>query len=346
MDQLDWIVTGIKKENEATKTFYLMMDGADLIQYHPGQFLTFLFRHNQHELRRSYSFSSAPGIDPQPSVTIKRIPNGEISRYFHDHISPGDKLKSLRPAGRFTVDGGADSPQQLFFIAGGSGIVPIFSLIKHVLSTESLSEIILLNQNHDEESVIFSGQLNEWQSRFPHRFRIFNFLSSPLEKSLGTHRLTNELLETTIGKWKNPDCETLFYLCGPESFMRMAQFTLKLMGMNDRQIRREYFTVQFVPPPPLALDPLPKNVHISMPGREFEFESLYPNTILQSALDHGIQIPYSCRGARCSTCMAKCVSGKVRMSMNEVLTDQDLEQGWILTCVGYAATDVSLSFEA
>ena len=341
MDKLDLIITRIEKENEVTKTFYLE-SSKKAIQYHAGQFLTFLFTHDQRELRRSYSFSSAPGIDKEPSITIKRIPNGEISRLFHDHLKAGDKLKSLPASGRFIAESNPKSQRQFFFIAAGSGIVPVFSLIKHLLREEPLSEIILLNQNHDEESVIFSNLLHAWQNQYPVRFRMINLLSNPVNKSLGSHRLTNEILESTVMEWLQPERETLFYLCGPEAFMRMAQFTLKLMGFGDPQIRREYFTVQFIPPPPLALDPAPQKINVLMNGKEFQFYTSYPKTILQSALDHGIQLPYSCRGARCSTCMAKCASGRVEMSMNEVLSDQDLEQGWVLTCVGYAASDLKL----
>jgi ring-1,2-phenylacetyl-CoA epoxidase subunit PaaE len=344
MDQLDWTIARIEKENEFTKTFYLKNSESETVAYLAGQFLTFLFKSDLYELRRSYSFSSAPGIDAMPSITIKRIANGAISRQFHDHLAVGDKLASLQPAGRFTIESKCADSRQFCFIAAGSGIVPIFSLIKQLLQKEPLSEVLLLNQNHDEESIIFSRQLNDWHDQFPDRLQIINILSDPLDKTQKSHRLTNDLLEILVSKWIRPQKECFFYLCGPESFMRMAQFTLRLMGFEDRQIRREYFTVQFVPPPPLSLNPLPRMVQISMGGKEFRFETRYPNTILQSALDHKIQLPYSCRGARCSTCMAKCISGNVKMSMNEVLTDQDIEQGWILTCVGYAASDVSLSF--
>ena len=344
MDHLEWTITRIENENELTKSFYLKNSASNTVPYQAGQFLTFLFKDDMHELRRSYSFSSTPGIDDISFITIKRITNGAISRHFHDHLSVGDKLKSLAPAGRFIIETKQGARRQFCFIAAGSGIVPVFSLIKQLLKEEPLSEILLLNQNHDEESLIFSRQLFECEHQFPNRFQNVNFLSNPTNKSLRSRRLTNDLLETRISKWVQPEKECFFYLCGPESFMRMAQFTLRLMGFSDGQIRREYFTVQFVPPPPLTLDHSVRTVQIFIAGHEYYFETKYPATILQSALDLGIQLPYSCRGARCSTCMAKCTSGIVKMSMNEVLTDQDLEQGWVLTCVGYAASNISLNF--
>jgi ring-1,2-phenylacetyl-CoA epoxidase subunit PaaE len=136
----------------------------------------------------------------------------------------------------------------------------------------------------------------------------------------------------------------LFYLCGPAGFMRMAVFTLRLMGVVDAQIRREQFTVEYVPPPPLLADMSPKRVMVRAGGQEYHFSTAWPSTILQSALAQGIALPYSCGGGRCSTCVARCVSGRVKMSINEVLTEGDLRAGLVLTCVGYAETDVGLEF--
>lgn len=126
--------------------------------------------------------------------------------------------------------------------------------------------------------------------------------------------------------------------------MRMAQFTLKWMGFEDEQIKKENFTVEFVPPPPLLVDISAKKILIHYQKETFKINATYPVSILQAALDHDIQLPYSCRSGRCSSCVAKCIKGKVKMSNNEVLTEKDLENGLVLTCVGYAETDVELEF--
>jgi ring-1,2-phenylacetyl-CoA epoxidase subunit PaaE len=136
----------------------------------------------------------------------------------------------------------------------------------------------------------------------------------------------------------------VFYLCGPPAFMRMAQFTLRLLGFSDAQIKKENFTVEYVPPPPLLTDTTPKRVTILRNDSPLHFEAAWPDTILHAAERHHISLPYSCRGGRCSTCVAKCLSGKVKMSINEVLTEKDLQDGLVLTCVGYAETDITLSF--
>jgi ring-1,2-phenylacetyl-CoA epoxidase subunit PaaE len=138
--------------------------------------------------------------------------------------------------------------------------------------------------------------------------------------------------------------ETLFYLCGPPALMRMAQFTLKLMGFADDQIRRENFVVEYIPPPPLITDRDPKQIVIHFHKQTYHITSEFPTNILQAALNNNIQLPYSCRGGRCSTCVARLMKGNVKMSINDVLTNKDLENGLVLTCVGYPETDIELDF--
>ncbi len=346
MDQLQWEISRIEQETGQASTFFLQNIDGSGVPYKAGQFLTFIFPHSNAELRRSYSFSSTPGVDNEFSVTVKRIPNGEISRRFLDKMKVGDRLLSIAPSGRFTIDTDPERKRQIFLIAAGSGITPIFSLLKKILSEEPFSSIVLIDQNHSEAETIFSDKLKKFESKFPAQLKWINLLSNPLSREYYSQRLTNDLLEILILKNWNKRLEPAFYLCGPVTFMRMAEFTLKLMGFPDGAIRKEHFTIDFIPPPPLIVDDRPRQVHINLFGEERSFTSRYPKTILQSALDQKINIPYSCRGGRCSTCMAKCIQGKVKMSINEVLTAKDLEEGWILTCVGYAETDLMLVFQS
>src|SRR5439155_10020981 len=136
-----------------------------------------------------------------------------------------------------------------------------------------------------------------------------------------------------------------FYLCGPLSFMRMAEFTLRQIGFAQNEIRKEHFVIDSPPTAPLLTDTSLKKVTIHYHQQTHHVEVAYPTSILDAALQKGIELPYSCKGGRCSTCAAYCVNGKVVMSMNEVLTETDISNGLVLTCVGFAATDVELSFE-
>jgi len=344
MDRIIWKVVDIIKETQDAYNFILKNETGEKINYQAGQFLTFIFEHKDGEIRRSYSISSTPGIDELISITVKRIPNGEISRHLINHTHVNDTLISIQAAGRFTLDTNFQEQRQFFFIAAGTGIVPIFSLIKKILHEEPLSKIFLIYQNHNEKDIIFKKTLEKLERNFAEEFKWINFLSRPHSKHRSPQKLNNFLLEKLVEEYVDAEKENLFYLCGPTSFMRMAQFTLKWMGFKDEQIKKEIFSVEFVPPPPFITDTSTKQIIIHYNKKDFKIEAAYPLNILQAALNNNIQLPYSCRSGRCSSCVAKCTKGKVKMSNNEVLTEKDLENGLVLTCVGYAETDVELEF--
>lgn len=345
MDEIYFKVIDIIPETKDTSTFVLEEINGKFISYQAGQFLTLLIKFNNHEVRRSYSLCSTPGIDKHLAITIKKVENGEISRYLLAKIRKGSVIKSLPPAGRFTIDTNPENQRTILFIAAGNGITPIFSLLKKVLNDEPRSMVVLIYQNRDEKNIIFRKQLQELRKRFETTFKQLDLLSHPKSGSIPSRRLNNMLLEEIVvahPEMKKPG--SLFYLCGPKPLMRMAEFTLKLLGFTDDQIRKENFTVDFVPAPTFTIDPSPKTVIIHKGNHAYTISVTYPKTILQAALDEGIELPYSCKGGRCSTCVAKCLSGSVKMSINEVLTEKDLEQGLILTCVGYAETDCELLY--
>jgi len=347
-------VVGILPEAKDTATILLTREDGARLDYLAGQFLTFLLSVNGREQRRSYSLSSTPGVDPVAAITVKRVTNGAVSRYLLDHLRAGDVLSSLPPSGRFTLE----PSSQYIFIAAGSGMVPVFSLLKKALAQgTSKSRVLLISQHHDEQSILFRRQLEALVAEHAGRLRWVNILSTPgmVYDPVHSHfgRLNNFLLEDLLeellgtgggGETTDRSADHLFYCCGPPAFMRMVQFTLRLMGAADSRIRKENFTVEFVAPAPLLSDTTPKRITIHAGGADYQYEVAWPETILQAGLKHHVPMPYSCRGGRCSTCVAKCLKGKVKMSINEVLTDKDLREGLVLTCVGYAESDLELSF--
>jgi ring-1,2-phenylacetyl-CoA epoxidase subunit PaaE len=339
MKNLILSVDKIVQETELSRTFYLSSTVGDFA-YKAGQFLTFILNIYGKDIRRSYSFGSTPDIDKQPFLTIKRIENGAVSRYFFDHIKEGDLLTSLPPSGRFIIH--EENESEYFFIAAGSGITPIFSLLKQLLYKQQ-NKVTLLYQNTDEASSIYRSQLLTLHQKFPERFTLVEVFSKPINVKQPQQRLNNALLEQLI-KTHATRKDILFYLCGPLEFMRMAHFTLRVMGYKEELVKKENFVIDFIPTAPFMLDTSPKNVVIYYNEKTFNLEVAYPNTILEVALKNGIPLPYSCRGGRCSTCTATCTRGSVKMSINDVLTDKDLEKGLILTCVSYPETDVELHF--
>ena len=342
MDIITFRIEKIKLETPEAFTFYLKEVNDRVIQYKAGQFLTLLLNINGKEVRRSYSLSSTPGIDKTLYFTVKRVANGEVSRYLCDHLKEGDLLQTLLPAGRFTIN---NYNEELYcFVAAGSGITPVYSLIKELLSHSLKSKILLISQNRNEETAIFRKQLLLLQDGYRERFSIIEIFSQPASHNLPSRRLNNTLFEQLI-KQHVKTSSVQFYTCGPALFMHMAEFTLKLLGYPNAIINKENFTVNAPPPPSFMIDPEPRKVTVFYKHHQYELQVKYPQSILQAALQHQVHLPYSCRGGRCSTCTVKLLSGKVKMTINDVLTEKDLEAGLVLTCVGYAETDVSIEVE-
>ena len=337
-DFLQLRIIQIVPETPDAKSYFLESVDGKPVSHRAGQFLTLILTHHGHEVRRSYSLSSMPGEPLR--LTIKRLENGEISRYLLATLRVGDVLTSLHPAGRFTLDD--NQTGDLVFLGAGSGITPLFSLLKQVLFTEPDRRITLLYSNPSERAILFRKELDDLLQQFPDRFRLLYLLSNPSEDWLGLRgRLNNVMLERLLPNLVGTsDWQTLhFYVCGPGDYMRMIQFTLIFSGFRLEQIRRENFVVEQVflaPPPALAKD---RTVLLRFRGREVEIQVPAYKSILQAALDEGISLPYSCRGGRCSTCAARCTAGSVHMTINDVLTERDLREGWVLTCTGYPESD-------
>ncbi|WP_276485440.1 ferredoxin--NADP reductase [Paraflavitalea pollutisoli] len=343
MDLLTWKVTRVIPEAKHTISYVLSATSGQPVTYEAGQFLTLLFDDHGQEIRRSYSLGSTPSIDPHPFITVKKKENGAISRLILQHWTVGNTVQSLPPAGRFHIDTHSAFHRQIFFIAAGSGITPVFALLKKLLRDEPQSRAVLIYQNHNEDNIIYHEALQQLQGQYGDRFTRIDLLSHPILHELPHQRLNNSLLEWLINRHQHPGAQpTAFYTCGPASFMRMVQFTLRVMGIPASDIHKENFTVDPLPPPALDIDPTPRTVQVRQGERVHQFQVAYPQTILAAALQQHIQLPYSCKGGRCSACTAQCVSGEVKLYMNEVLTEADLQKGLVLTCVGYALTDLVL----
>lgn len=337
------VIKNIQEEIKGFKTF--SFEGGQGIGYKAGQYLTFVYNENSQEIRRSYSIVSSPELNEPLTIGVKRIENGAFSRRLVDHAKPGDKLTTTGAGGLFILPDDLENYHQLFFLAAGSGITPILSLIKTILHRHK-QKAVLLYSNPSPEKTIFYEELKKLAIKFPDRFRLqFFFSNSP---QLSTARLHKELLQQLAKKFSiAAHDQTLCYLCGPEAYMRMCTYALQEAGMAKETIRKENFIVYGAQPP--KAEPPDKNEHtvvIDYAGQRYRFRVGYPDTILQAAKKKGISLPYSCETGRCGNCAAKCGEGTVWLSYNEVLTEKDLKNGLTLTCVGHpVGGDVRLVIE-
>ncbi|MFL5738839.1 MAG: 2Fe-2S iron-sulfur cluster-binding protein [Flavisolibacter sp.] len=334
-------IQSVHEEIKGFKTFSFE-PGHD-IHYEAGQYLTFVHQVHREEIRRSYSITSTPLLGEILSIGVKRIENGAFSRHLIDHARPGDRLITSGAGGFFTLPQNMDQYQQLFFFSAGSGITPVFSLLKTLLHIYQHTSAVLIYSNASIHTTIFYQELIQLREKFPKRFQLhFLFSDSP---DLKRARLNRELFTELLHHLMNFEFERiLFYICGPETYMRMCTYILQEQGVHPDHIRKENFIIEKrLPPRPSPPDPQTRNVFIKYGTAHYNFSVSYPLSILEAAKKQKIELPYSCETGRCGSCVGRCKSGSVWMSYNEVLTEKDLQQGLVLTCVGHpVGGDVAL----
>jgi 3-ketosteroid 9alpha-monooxygenase subunit B len=288
--------------------------------YRPGQYVTLRAVIDGVHHLRSYSMSSSPVIDRDLRVTIKRVPDGLVSNWVLDGLRPGDRIDVMPPTGTFTAD---ETDRPLVAFAGGSGITPIFSILKDVL-IRSTRTARLLFANHDRGSAIFGSELDAIALRHPDRF----FLQHHADVDSGF------VGPTEIVDFVDEYRDATFYICGPSGFMETVGTVLGKLGIDESHIRRELFT----PSAPMAIDDPPSEemkgavVTISLGRDQVTVSHRAGTTILQTARTAGLRAPSSCESGTCATCMARVTEGCVTMRNNEALTLAEVAEGWVLTC--------------
>lgn len=331
-------VLAVQEETSESKTYTLERTDKAALRYEAGQFLTLLLEHEGHEVRRSYSLSSTPGVDARARLTIKRVANGEISRRLLQTLHVGSLLYSLPASGRFTLNATKEEKSDVFLLAAGSGITPVFSLLKAVLTQQTQRRVILIYSNAHASSTIFLKELEEWQQRYPDRLIIEHIWSNPLGGQVG-RRLNNTLLEKLVNQYHQArHGRPEFYLCGPEDYMRLIRIVLIFMGFEADSIKRENFVIPLASPSVPEGFGIASKVTIEYRQQSHQLEVKAGTYILTAALKAGLELPYSCRGGRCSTCVAHCEKGRIKMTINDVLTERELADGEILTCTALAET--------
>jgi ring-1,2-phenylacetyl-CoA epoxidase subunit PaaE len=323
----------VREEVPNFKTFVL--EGVEPLPYAAGQYITLVDDTSGEEVRRSYSIASAPVLGEPLTIGVKRVENGHFSRLLVDRARVGDRLLSTGAGGLFTLPEDIGNFRQVFFFAAGSGITPIFSLIKTALHDHPHLQLVLIYSNASREKAIFREELERLQQQYSKHLHI-EFLYSNA-RNLNKARLYRELLLQLLQSLASAPIEqTLYYICGPEAYMRMCLYTLQGEGIAPENIKRENFVIQRIKPPRATPPDVGSHgVSLHLFGKEHQFTVQYPDTILSAARKQGLAMPYSCEVGRCGNCVALCTNGKVWLSYNEVLTEKELAKGLILTCVAH-----------
>jgi ring-1,2-phenylacetyl-CoA epoxidase subunit PaaE len=324
------------------------------LDYLPGQFLTVIAEINGKEYRRAYSLCTSPYADDYLAVTIKKVKGGKMSNYLCENLKAGDKLLVLPPMGNFKFKPGGDQ-RHIMLIGGGSGITPLFSIIKSALIEEPTSMVSLIYVNSNRKNTIYYRELEQWSSQFSPRFRIEHYWSDVMKSEqpkrnfwlrlfkkaeASAHRINSLRLKAILNGFgiensTNPE----FYICGPQQLMEMAKTTIQEMGFPKRLVFSEDFYNPIKTKRTEIEVPQRHQIKIRLKGKEHEVTVPAGKSILFSALDLGIDLSYSCQSGNCVSCAGKCLSGNVEMSTSEGLTKEQKEDGYVLTCVGYPKSD-------
>jgi len=354
----------IKETEDSTSLYFNVPDELkEAYEYKAGQYLTLKFDLNGKEYRRAYSICTSP-LEHQMAVTAKRVHKGVISNHINDIAKEGLEIEVMVPDGKFTIDPDPEAQIDYYMFAGGSGITPMMALIKTIIEKEPMSVCHLLYGNRDENSIIFNEELIKLITKYEGQLTVRHILSEPTqEKASGLTSIFKKPKISWLG-WKGfLDKEKInrffeenpkhgngqkYLICGPAPMMDMVTKSLDSLGIDKKEILIEYFSSPDDPATAKApsIDGGAYNIKVKLSGKEIDVAVPADKTILEAVIDAGYEPPYSCTSGACSTCVAKTKSGTITMDACYALDDDEVADGYILTCQAHpTSADVSIVFE-
>jgi ring-1,2-phenylacetyl-CoA epoxidase subunit PaaE len=270
-----------------------------------------------------------------------------MSNWLADHLKPGITIKVMEPMGQFTTEFSKDRKRHLIMFAGGSGITPMMSIIKSILTQEPDSIVSLIYCNRDIDSIIFKDVLEKMATEDEGRLHVIHILdNAPMNwqgySGLLNHEMLTKLFER-IPDWGMAD--TTYLMCGPEGMMKNVESLLAMRQIPSAKIFKESFvqgTIDKDKKEEAVTDNnelKERTVTIRYDGQEYKVVVPPNKAILETALDQGIDLPYSCQSGLCTACRGKALSGKVKLDEEEGLSASERAEGYVLTCVGHPLTD-------
>ncbi|MFB6306553.1 MAG: 2Fe-2S iron-sulfur cluster-binding protein [Flavobacteriales bacterium] len=316
-------------------------------EYKPGQYLTISLNIEGKEYRRNYSLNSSPYLDELPSVTVKNVKDGIVSNYLNNNLKTGDKLYVMTPMGNFTYTP-ANKNKEHFLFAGGSGITPVIGIIKSILHNED-NPVTLVYCNRDEDNIIFEKEIEKLREQYKDQFRIIHRLSRPRSDSVSEKgRLDKESTIHYLKEYVNNIENTEIYLCGPQGMMSAAEEAINKEMPSISALNKESFVTEKSQIETGKEEQTAYNsdeteskgaakVTVILDEEEHNL-TVEDDTILETALNEGIDAPYSCESGICSTCMAKLLEGEVDMDDAMAISDEEIDEGFILACQSHPKT--------
>ncbi|WP_298923368.1 ferredoxin--NADP reductase [uncultured Allomuricauda sp.] len=322
--------------NAVALTFEVPENLKNTFAFTAGQYITIKHTVNGEELRRAYSISSAPSSG-KLTVGIKKVPKGTFSVYANENIKAGDVLEVMPPEGRFVFEKNSEAKNIAAF-AAGSGITPIISIAQTVLESHPESTFVLVFGNQSPEEAMYLRAVQELQDRYTNRFFTQHVYSRSQEENALFGRIETSTVNFIIkNKFKETSFDA-FYLCGPEEMITSVSDTLKTNGIAEDKIFFELFTSSDTEDT-LAEELEGKTtLEVTVDDEVFSLSMDKKTLVLDAVLKENINAPYSCQGGVCSSCIARITEGKAEMVKNQILTDGEVAEGFILTCQAHPLT--------
>jgi ring-1,2-phenylacetyl-CoA epoxidase subunit PaaE len=344
----DLTVKDIIQETKDTVSIVFEQPADNPVQYKSGQFLTLIANIKGKEVRRAYSLCSSPFVDRDLAVTVKRVDDGLMSNWLPDNVKAGAKVRVMEPMGQFTTEFSRDRKRHLIMFAGGSGITPMMSIIKSILTQEPDSMVSLIYCNRDIDSIIFKDALDDMQTNDEGRLHVIHVLDNAPMNWQGYSGLLNHDMLTKLFE-RIPDwgiANTTYLMCGPEGMMKNVDSLLAMRHIPKEKIFKESFVQGIIDKDQKKEEVVTapgesraREVTIRYDGQEYKVLVPPNKAILETALDQGIDLPYSCQSGLCTACRGKALSGKVKLDEEEGLSQSERAEGYVLTCVGHPLTD-------
>jgi ferredoxin-NADP reductase len=312
-------VAEVVDETADTRSFVLDIPPAleETFAYVAGQFCTFRATIDGESVVRCYSMSSSPDTADPFTTTVKRVPGGRMSNWMNDTLAAGDPIEVMRPAGLFVL---RETDVPIVAFAGGSGITPVISIIKTALATTT-REVALVYANRSADAVIFADELDRLRAEFGGRLSVHHHLDS--ERGF----LDVAACAALAGERTHAD----FYVCGPGPYMETVEAGLASLDVHPKQRYLE----RFVGPDGIGVvDEVSatESLLVRIGRRKHEIAYQAGDTVLEAARRAGLSPPFSCEAGSCATCMAHLDAGAVTMRVNNALSLDEVEAGWVLTC--------------
>jgi ring-1,2-phenylacetyl-CoA epoxidase subunit PaaE len=330
-------------------TFAVPSELAEAYAFEAGQHLNIRTSLAGDDVRRSYSICSPEGGPLR--VGVKVLPGGAFSSYVHATLAPGDVLEVMTPLGRFKTPLDPANAKRYCFIAAGSGITPVMSLMSTILAVEPNSDVVLLYGNRTTASVMFLEELEGLKDRYLERVQLVHVLSREEQESpLLTGRLDADKLAKLLGVLVPPASVDEWFLCGPFGLVESARAVLADAGVDERHVHFELFHAEpLAPSTAVVVEAAGEGAEVTavLDGRKTAFTLPPSKSVLDGLLPVRADAPYACKGGVCGTCRAQVVDGSVRMDTNYALEADEVERGFVLTCQSHPTSDkVTLDYDA